>query len=74
MDKSFPTPIRWMGRTLAQEHILRWLDRENPYGAIMLVMDRGPDMLEVADAAMTSHHLRCRPDGTVEEVRDLAAK
>lgn len=68
VQKKHPTPIRWMGKTLAQEHILRYLDREDPYGQIMLVMDLGPDMLEVTDARMNGHLLRSFPDGSVAEV------
>lgn len=71
-QRTHPTPLRWMGKTLAQEHIMRWLDREDPYGQIMLVMDLGPDMLEVTDTAMTRHLLRSFPDGSVAEVTSHA--
>ena len=66
--KSGPTPLKWMGRTVEQEHILRWIDRENPFGEILCIQCCGPRELIVTDMSCFEHRLRCRADGLVEAV------
>lgn len=65
--KHHPTPICWMGKTVEQEHILRHLDRENPYGEILYIRNVGPRDLIVADSCCTEHYLVCLPNGKVIE-------
>ena len=62
-----PTPIKWMGKTIEQEHILRYIDRENPFGEIVRVSNAGPRALIVTDCSCTDHLLVCQPDGEVVE-------
>ena len=68
MEQSKPTPIKWMGNTLQQEHILRYIDRENPVGEIMNVEVFGKRGLTVTDAAGISHTFICEPDGEVRRL------
>lgn len=62
---SHPTPMKWMGRTLEQNQILRYIDRENPFGQIQAVKPNGPRGLIVTDAFCVDHRLSCRLDGEV---------
>ena len=44
-----PTPLSWMGHTVQQNQILRYIDRENPFGEILGVRFIGPSGLIVTD-------------------------
>lgn len=65
---SKPTPMSWMGKTLEQEHILRYIDRENPYGEILRISAVNARMLLVTDCHCTDHLMVCKLDGMVEEL------
>ena len=65
-----PTPLKWMGRTVQQNQILRYIDRENPFGEILCVRASGPDGLIVTDGCCVDHRLICRGDGTVQCLED----
>ena len=65
MERSKPTPINWMGNTVQQEHILRYIDRENPVGEIVNVEVFGKRGLTVTDVYGLSHTFICEPDGEV---------
>ena len=60
-----PTPLKWMGRTIQQNQILRYIDRENPFGEILCIRPVGRDTLIVTDGHCTDHRLTCLSDGTV---------
>ena len=62
-----PTPMKWMGKTIEQEHILRYIDRENPFGEIIRVSHAGARALIVTDSSCTDHLLVCLADGEVVE-------
>ena len=62
---SNPTPLKWIGQTIAQEHILRYIDRENPFGEIIRISFPGPRSLVVTDCECTDHLLTCTADGSV---------
>lgn len=66
---SKPTPMSWMGKTLEQEHILRYIDRENPFGEILRISAVNSRMLFVTDCHGTDHLMVCKRDGTVKELR-----
>lgn len=59
------TPIKWMGKNIYQEHILRYLDRENPVGEIVSIAPFGGCGLIVRDAYCVEHYFICQEDGTV---------
>lgn len=60
-----PTPLEWMGRTIYHNQILRYIDRENPFGRVLCIRDIGPDSMIVTDWSGTDHRLTCLLDGTV---------
>ena len=63
-----PTPLSWMGHTVQQNQILRYIDRENPFGEILGVRFIGPSGLIVTYCV--DHWLICRSDGTVQCLED----
>lgn len=65
-----PTPIKWMGQTIKQNQILRYIDRENPFGDIVAVKPSGPDRLTVTDVYCIDHTLICMGDGNVQCLDD----
>lgn len=65
-----PTPLSWMGRTIQQNQILRYIDRENPFGEILCVRPSGPSGLVVTDTYGFDHWLICRRDGSVQCLED----
>lgn len=65
-----PTPLSWMGHTVQQNQILRYIDRENPFGEILCVRPNGPSGLIVTDAYGFDHWLICRSDGIVQCLED----
>lgn len=65
---SNPTPLSWMGKTIEQEHILRFIDRENPFGEILCIRSAGARALVVTDCSCTDHLLVC--DAETGEVRE----
>lgn len=68
MERSKPTPLKWMGNTVQQEHILRYIDRENPVGEILNVEVFGKRGLTVTDQSGLSHTFICEPDGEVRRL------
>lgn len=62
-----PTPLKWMGKTIEQEHILRFIDRENPFGEILRISSAGARALWVTDSGCTDHLLVCDANGNVRE-------
>lgn len=68
MGKKEITPLEWMGNTVQQEHILRYLDRENPVGEIIGVEPFGKRGLTVRDAYCMDHTFLCEPDGRVRRL------
>lgn len=68
MSKTNITPIEWMGNTVEQEHILRYIDRENPVGEISCVQEFGRRGLTVTDINCMEHTFVCEPDGTVRRL------
>ena len=65
-----PTPLSWMGHTVQQNQILRYIDRENPFGEILGVRFIGPSGLIVTDAYGFDRWLICRRDGSVQCLED----
>lgn len=65
-----PTPLSWMGLTIQQNQILRYIDRENPFGEILCVRPNGPTGLIVTDRYCFDHRLVCRSDGSVQCLDD----
>ena len=65
-----PTPLSWMGHTVQQNGILRYIDRENPFGEILGVRFIGPSGLIVTDCYCVDHWLICRSDGDVQCLED----
>ena len=65
MERSKPTPFEWIGNTVQQEHILRYLDRENPVGEIIGVEPFGKRGLTVRDVNCLDHTFICQSDGSV---------
>ena len=65
-----PTPLSWMGHTVQQNQILRYIDRENPFGEILGVRFIGPSGLIVTDCYCVDHWLICRRDGSVQCLED----
>ena len=68
-----PTPIKWMGKNIWQEHLLRYIDRENPYGEIIAIQPFGLRGLIVTDGYCFDHVLKCQEDGTVICLEDEEA-
>lgn len=64
----FPTPFAWQGKTLKQEHILRYLDRKNPIGRVMQVHYPNDDSVVAVDVYGFSHTFVGWEDGRVTEV------
>ena len=65
-----PTPLAWMGLTIQQNQILRYIDRENPFGEILCVRPNGSSSLIVTDTYGFDHWLICRSDGAVQCLED----
>ena len=61
-----PTPLSWMGLTIQQNQILRYIDRENPFGEILCVRSNGPSGLVVTDPYGFDHWLICRRAASVQ--------
>ncbi len=70
MEQNKPTPFQWMGNTVQQEHILRYIDRENPVGEIIGVEPFGKRGLTVRDTNHMDHTFVCQPDGTVTRLSE----
>ncbi len=68
MEKKEITPLKWMGNTVQQEHILRYLDRENPVGEIIGIGPFGKRGLTVRDACCMDHTFICESDGSVRRL------
>lgn len=62
------TPLKWMGNTVQQEHVLRYIDRENPVGEIIGVEPFGKRGLTVRDVNHIDHTFICEPDGSVRRL------
>ena len=63
-----PTPFKWMGKTLEQEHVLRYIDRENPVGEIIGMEYFGKRGVTVMDVYCMKHTFICEADGTVRRL------
>ena len=70
MERSKPTPFEWIGNTVQQEHILRYLDRENPVGEIIGVEPFGKRGLTVRDIYHLDHTFICDSDGNVRRLSE----
>ena len=68
MEKNATTFLEWMGQTVEQEHILRYIDRENPVGEIMGIKSFGKRGLTVTDVYCFEHTFLCEPDGSVRRL------
>ena len=68
MDRSKTTPFEWMGNTVQQERILRYIDRENPVGEVVYVKEFGNRGLTVCDLNDLEHTFVCEPDGSVRRL------
>lgn len=64
----FATRMDWIGCTLKHEHILRYLDRENPVGRVMQVTYKNRDAVVAVDCYGMPHTFVCWDDGRVTEV------
>ena len=70
MGNNSVTPFKWMGNTVQQEHILRYLDRENPVGEIIGVEPFGKRGLTVRDVNHLDHTFICDQDGNVRRLSE----
>ena len=70
MDKIEITPFEWMGNTVQQEHILRYLDRENPVGKVSDLEPFGKRGLIVTDENDLRHAFICQPDGSIARLSE----
>lgn len=68
MNGSKPTPFKWMGNTVQQEHVLRYIDRENPVGEIVCVQEFGSRGLTLTDTNGLEHTFLCERDGSVRRL------
>ena len=74
MNRSNPTPLEWMGKTVEQEHVLRYIDRENPVGEILCVSEFGKRGLTVTDGYGMEHTFLCDPDGSIRRLGEEVAR
>ena len=68
MERSKATPFEWMGQTVQQEHVLRYIDRENPVGEIIGVKFFGKRGVTVTDEHCFDHTFICESDGSVRRL------
>lgn len=68
MEKREITPLKWMGQTVEQEHILRYIDRENPVGEIIGMTLFGKRGVTVTDVYCFDHTFICESDGSVRRL------
>ena len=68
MEKNTITPLKWMEQTVEQEHILRYIDRENPVGEITGVKLFGKRFLTAIDVYGMEHTFICESDGSVRRL------
>ena len=68
MEKKGITPFKWMGQTVEQEHVLRYIDRENPVGEIIGMTYFGKRGVTVRDVYCMEHTFLCEPDGSVRRL------
>ena len=59
MEKREITPFKWMGQTVEQEHVLRYIDRENPVGEIIGMKCFGKRGVTVTDVYCTVTDVYC---------------